>query len=300
VFVQILTKIQGILLETTPDWLLVQGDTTTVLASTIASTYAKIPVAHVEAGLRTYDHLNPFPEEINRVLTDHASSLHFAPTATARKALLKEGISDNTIHITGNTVIDALNDIITRPTPESLQQILLPIQKQKKIILVTAHRRENFGKPLQRIIKALISLSQYKDTHIVYPVHPNPNISKPIKEHLSNISNISIMDSLDYLTFTHLMKHSYIILTDSGGIQEEAPGLGIPVLVLRELTERTEAITQGTALMVGTETKNIVSTTRILLDNESTYNSMVKNINPFGDGNASKKIADILITQPTL
>ena len=297
VFAQILTKIQSVFVETNPDWLLIQGDTTTVLASTIAATYAKIPVAHVEAGLRTYDHFNPFPEEINRVLTDHVSSIHFAPTKTARDALLKEGISHETIHVTGNTVIDALNEIIQHPAPELLNTIVNNIQDNKKIILVTSHRRENFGQPFQNIIQALVELSQYDDTHIIYPAHPNPNIQKPLREKVSNIDNISIIDPLDYITFTHLMKCSYLILTDSGGIQEEAPGLGIPVLVLRKITERTEAIDQGTAQIVGTNPKKIVDTTRTLIENPLAYDNMIKNINPFGDGNAAIRIAKILIQQ---
>ena len=295
VFTQVLNGIQPILVDTRPDWLLVQGDTTTVLASTIAAAYEKIPVGHVEAGLRTYNRENPFPEEINRVLTDHAASLHFAPTLTARKALLREGISEHTIHVTGNTVIDTLNTIISRPAPSSFQTILGNIPDDKRLILVTAHRRENFGEPLQRIIAALLQLAKRDDTHIVYPVHPNPNINKPIKKLLLNQKNISVIEPLDYLTFAHLMKQSYLILTDSGGIQEEAPGLGIPVLVLRKVTERTEAVDQGTALMVGTDTNKIVRSATLLLDNKSSYKEMVKTVNPFGDGNAAQRIVSILL-----
>ncbi len=297
VFIQVLNGIQPILVQSKPDWLLVQGDTTTVLASTIAAAYEKIPVGHIEAGLRTYDRGNPFPEEINRVLTDHAASLHFAPTITDRAALLREGISNHTIHVTGNTVVDTLNTIISRPESPSLRTILSNMEDDKRLILVTAHRRENFGEPLQRIIVALLQLAKREDIHIVYPVHPNPNINKPIKELLLNQSNISVVEPLDYLTFTHLMKQSYLILTDSGGIQEEAPGLGIPVLVLRKVTERTEAVEQGTAIMVGTDTEKIVKSVTLLLDNKPSYKAMIKSVNPFGDGNASQRIVSILLDQ---
>ena len=297
VFIQVLNGIQPILVQSKPDWLLVQGDTTTVLASTIAAAYEKIPVGHIEAGLRTYDRGNPFPEEINRVLTDHAASLHFAPTITDRAALLREGISNHIIHVTGNTVVDTLNTIISRPESPSLRTILSNIEDDKRLILVTAHRRENFGEPLQRIIVALLQLAKREDIHIVYPVHPNPNINKPIKELLLNQSNISVVEPLDYLTFTHLMKQSYLILTDSGGIQEEAPGLGIPVLVLRKVTERTEAVEQGTAIMVGTDTEKIVKSVTLLLDNKPSYKAMIKSVNPFGDGNASQRIVSILLDQ---
>ena len=297
VFTQVLNGIQPILVDTKPDWLLVQGDTTTVLAATIAAAYRKIPVGHVEAGLRTYCRDNPFPEEINRVLTDHAASLHFAPTLTAREALLREGISDHTIHVTGNTVIDTLTTIISRPTPSSLQIILDSIPADKHLILVTAHRRENFGEPLQRIVVALLELAKREDIHIVYPVHPNPNINKPINEALLNQNNISVIAPLDYLTFAHLMKQSYLILTDSGGIQEEAPGLGVPVLVMREVTERTEAIEQGTALMVGTDSNKIMESTTLLLQNKESYGEMIKTTSPFGDGKAAQRIVNILLEQ---
>ena len=297
VFTQVLNGIQPILVDTKPDWLLVQGDTTTVLAATIAAAYRKIPVGHVEAGLRTHNRDNPFPEEINRVLTDHAASLHFAPTLTAREALLREGISDHTIHVTGNTVIDTLTTIISRPTPSSLQIILDSIPTDKRLILVTAHRRENFGEPLQRIVVALLELAKREDIHIVYPVHPNPNINKPINEALLNQNNISVIAPLDYLTFAHLMKQSYLILTDSGGIQEEAPGLGVPVLVMREVTERTEAIEQGTALMVGTDSNKIMESTTLLLENKESYEEMIKTTSPFGDGKAAQRIVNILLEQ---
>jgi UDP-N-acetylglucosamine 2-epimerase (non-hydrolysing) len=297
VFTQVLNGIQPILVDTKPDWLLVQGDTTTVLAATIAAAYRKIPVGHVEAGLRTHNRDNPFPEEINRVLTDHAASLHFAPTLTAREALLREGISDHTIHVTGNTVIDTLTTIISRPTPSSLQIILDSIPADKHLILVTAHRRENFGEPLQRIVVALLELAKREDIHIVYPVHPNPNINKPINEALLNQNNISVIAPLDYLTFAHLMKQSYLILTDSGGIQEEAPGLGVPVLVMREVTERTEAIEQGTALMVGTDSNKIIESTTLLLENKESYGEMIKTTSPFGDGKAAQRIVNILLEQ---
>ena len=277
--------------------MLVQGDTTTVLAATLAAAYFRVPVGHVEAGLRTYDRTNPFPEEINRVLTDHASSLHFAPTENARSSLLSEGISEANVYVTGNTVVDALQVITARQLTPSSKDILNGLPRKKRLILVTAHRRENFGAPLQRIITALLELAHREDAHIVYPVHPNPSVNEPVKKALGGHHNISLLPPLDYLTFAHLMKSAYVILTDSGGIQEEAPSLGVPVLVMRAVTERPEAIDAGTAALVGSETEKIVSVTTHLLNDKSAYQEMAQAVNPFGDGNAARKIVRILLRQ---
>ncbi len=297
VFVQVLERMQPVLLEMRPDWILVQGDTTTVLAATLAAAYAQVSVGHVEAGLRTYDRTNPFPEELNRVLTDHAASLHFAPTKNARKALIREGISENTVHVTGNTVIDALQFITAQSLPRSSADILDVLPEKKRLILVTAHRRENFGAPLQSIIAALLELARHNEAHIVYPVHPNPSVNVPVRKALGDCANISLLPPLDYLTFAHLMKRAHLILTDSGGIQEEAPGLGVPVLVMRAVTERPEAITAGTATLVGTDTEKIVGATMRLLKDEDAHKEMAQAVNPFGDGHAARKIVEILLRQ---
>jgi len=297
VFAQVLERIRPVLADFRPDWVLVQGDTTTVLAATLAAAYFQVPVGHVEAGLRTYDRTNPFPEEINRILTDHVASLHFAPTKNARNSLLREGISEKNVYITGNTVVDALQVITARQLTSSTKGILNRLPSRKRLILVTAHRRENFGAPLQRIITALLQLADREDIHLVYPVHPNPSVNEPVKKALGSHRNISLLPPLDYMTFVHLMKNAYVILTDSGGIQEEAPGLGVPVLVMRAVTERPEAIEAGTAALVGSKTEKIVSVTTRLLNDKSAHQEMAQAINPFGDGKAAQKIVEILLRQ---
>ena len=293
VLAQVLLRIEPVLHELKPNWVLVQGDTTTVLATALAASYSQINVGHVEAGLRTYDRQNPFPEEINRVLTDHTAILHFAPTEMACQALLKEGIPSANIHLTGNTVIDALQTIIAR-TPSSVMETLPSFPADKRLLLVTAHRRENFGTPLENIIGALLELSQRDDLQIVYPVHPNPNVQAPVTEKLADIHDIHLLPPLDYLTFVHLMKRSDLILTDSGGIQEEATGLKVPVLVMRTVTERYEAIESGTAILVGTDTGRIVAETNRLLDDPNAYKAMVNAPNPFGDGKAAARIVKVI------
>ena len=294
VLAQVLLRIDPALNELKPNWVLVQGDTTTVLATALAASYAYIPVGHVEAGLRTYDRRNPFPEELNRVLTDHTSDLHFAPTERARQALLREGIGDDSVHVTGNTVIDALQTIVSS-TPPSFREILPSFHAGKRIVLVTAHRRENFGKPLENIVSALRELAQRGDVQILYPVHPNPNVHVAVTKALADVDGIHLLPALDYLTFAHLMGRSDLILTDSGGIQEEAAGLDVPVLVMRMVTERPEAIEAGTALLVGTNPSRIVLEANRLLDDPDAYQSMARASNPFGDGRAATRIADILI-----
>ena len=297
VFAHVLERIRPVLANLRPDWMLVQGDTTTVLAATLAAAYHHVPVGHVEAGLRTYDRSNPFPEELNRLLTDHAASIHFAPTENARTALLGEGISEETVHVTGNTVIDALQVITMRRLPSSSADILNRFPEKRHLILVTAHRRENFGAPLQRILTALLELAKRDDAHIVYPVHPNPSVDVPVRRALGGCDNISLLPPLDYLTFAHLMKRAHLILTDSGGIQEEAPGLGVPVLVMRAVTERPEAIDAGTAALVGTRIEKIVAATTRLLEDDDAHQQMAQAANPFGDGHAASKIVEILLRQ---
>lgn len=289
-----LGKIQPVLEEVKPDIVLVQGDTSTAFIVSLAGFYLKIPVGHVEAGLRTNDKNNPFPEEINRRLISHVADLHFAPTETARNYLLAEGISPENIHVTGNTVIDALlmtvNDKFVMP-PE-LKAVDF---ENSKIILVTAHRRENFGEPLRNICLALKDMAQHDDNlQIVYPVHLNPNVRRVVYDMLDDVENIFLTEPMDYEMFVNLMNKAYLILTDSGGIQEEAPSLGKPVLVLRNVTERPEAVEAGTAKVVGTEKENIIVATRELLDNKEEYDRMANIRNPYGDGTASKRIVKIL------
>lgn len=300
---RVLSTMDPILEDLHPDLVLVQEDTTTVMSTSIAAHYHRIEVGHVEAGLRTYDRFQPFPEEMNRVVTDHISDLHFSPTARACKSLLLEGISRNKIFITGNTVIDALNWVVKQPAGSSLHNLLESLGRgenrlslSKRIILVTAHRRESFGKPLQNICNALQSLADRNDVHFIYPVHHNPNIFEPVHKYLGKHSNITLIPPVDYQTKVQLMKHNRLILTDSAGIQEEAPSLGIPVLVLRDTSERPEAVDAGAARLVGTDSNRIIPEVERLLDDQAAYNSMARVINPYGDGQAAERIIDILIT----
>ncbi len=293
----VLIRLSEIIKKEKPDYLLVQGDTTTAMAASMAAFYQKVKVAHVEAGLRTWDKFNPYPEEINRKIIDGLCDLCFAHTEQAKQNLMKEGISDSIIEITGNTVIDALLDVAGRSFSvkgTALENIPFNI---KKIILVTAHRRENFGQPLINICSAIkeIALRHLSDVCIVYPVHLNPNVKDTVYSILNGIKNILLIEPLEYESFVQLMKRSYLILTDSGGLQEEAPSLGKPVLVLREVTERQEAVEAGTAQVVGTEPENIVNKTIELLEDEKKYDYMTKATNPYGDGKAGKRIVDLLL-----
>ena len=292
----VLNKLEPVLVQAKPDWALVQGDTTTVMATTLLAYYHRISVGHVEAGLRTHDKFHPFPEEINRTVTDVVADLHFAPTETARQHLLREGISESSIYVTGNTVIDALLQVVQKPC--RLDGYLAGIPWDKRIILVTAHRRENFGQPLVNICQALLEIvGSYPDVHIVYPVHPNPNVRESVHTLLDGNGRISLLEPLNYLTFVHVMQRSYLVLTDSGGLQEEAPSLGKPVLVLREVTERPEAVQTGTVRVVGTARDAIVSQACRLLEDTVLYERMAQAVNPYGDGRASGRIVRILLEE---
>jgi UDP-N-acetylglucosamine 2-epimerase (non-hydrolysing) len=278
-----------------PDWLLVQGDTTSVMAAALAAFYQGVRVGHVEAGLRTGDKRHPFPEEINRRVASVLADLHFAPTATARENLQREGIADERIVVTGNTVIDALLDVAARPYDWSGGPLAC-IPRDKRLILVTAHRRENFGEPIRAICTALREIAAcYPDTHLVYPVHLNPNIQRPVYELLNAASNVTLLSPLDYLPMVHLMRAAYLVLTDSGGLQEEAPSLGKPVLVMRQTTERPEAVAAGTARLVGADPGRIVAETSRLLDDRHAYAQMAQAVNPFGDGQAAVRIVAALV-----
>ena len=298
VTVTVLAQIGEIIRKERPDYLLVQGDTTTSMAASLAAFYQKVKIIHLEAGLRTWNKLHPYPEEINRIIIDSMSDFCFTHTEQAKQNLLREGVALDKIEVTGNTVIDSLlgitaTDIDTRNSP------LENIPFNKKIILVTAHRRENFGQPLINICNAIkeIALRYSSSVQIVYPVHPNPNVQKPVCSILKGIINVSLIEPLDYKYFVHLMKHSYLILTDSGGLQEEAPSLGKPVLVLRQVTERPEAVETGTAEVVGTQSRAIVEATVKLLENKEKYERMVQATNPYGDGNAGKRIVERLLKE---
>lgn len=300
---QIIIKIKPILDKYQPDVILVHGDTATTFAASLAAYYHQIPIAHVEAGLRTGNIYSPWPEEGNRKLTSALAHLHFAPTKNSANNLLKENIPAENIIITGNTVIDALFKAVEKLESNTLIQKQLHEQfsfldTNKRIILVTGHRRENFGKGFESICNALVTIAtQHRDIQIVYPLHLNPNVREPANRILKNIENIYLIEPLDYLPFVYLMKSSYIILTDSGGIQEEAPSLGKPVLVMRDTTERPEAVEANTVKLVGTSQESITSKVHALLTNQELYNDMALAHNPYGDGKASQRILDALITQ---
>lgn len=294
---RVLSGLKPILIDARPDLMLVQGDTTTTFIASLAAFYMRIPVAHIEAGLRTGNRYSPFPEEINRKLTTSIAALHFAPTPLARRNLLVECVRDDAIHVTGNTSIDALLWIINNRRPDfdqSADEKRLNFLN-RRFILVTTHRRESFGAPMQRIMRALaVIASRFPELPVVFPVHFNPNVRVEVDKFLHGIPNVHLMDPMDYLSFAHLMNRSYLILTDSGGVQEEAPSLGKPLLVLRDTTERPEGIEAGSAMLVGTDFDRIVSETCRLLTDQTHYNSMASVNNPYGDGHAAERITTVV------
>lgn len=294
VTVTILEKIELIINEVNPDLVIVHGDTSTTFASALAAFYKKIPVAHVEAGLRTYDIYSPYPEEFNRQAVGIISKYNFAPTEVSRLNLIKEGKDAESIYVTGNTAIDALKTTVkSNYEHEYLQWVA-----DSKLILLTAHRRENLGDPMRKIFRAIKKIArEYSDVKIIYPIHMNPIIRKIANEELKNNNRIKIVNPLDVIDFHNFLSRSYLILTDSGGIQEEAPSLGKPVLVLRDTTERPEGIEAGTLKLVGTDTEKIYDNIKLLLDSETEYKKMAGAKNPYGDGTACKKIADILLNR---
>ena len=300
----VLTRLEAVFASARPDWVLVEGDTTTVAAASLAAFYARIRVGHVEAGLRSHRKWQPFPEEINRRVTGVIADLHFAPTAQARQNLLSEGVPERQVVLTGNPVIDALRSIEVQPwDPRSLGKAGRALEgSPARLILVTAHRRENFGEPIERICGALRDLAQRygEGLRLFYPVHRNPNIWDPVHGLLRGIPNIILTPPLEYLALVHLMKRSWLVLTDSGGIQEEAPALGVPVLVMREVTERPEAVASGNVRLVGTDRRRIVAETASLLDNPGEHERMARAVAPYGDGHAARRIVDSLQGKPVI
>lgn len=300
----ILTKMKNILLQNKPDIILVHGDTTTTFAVSLASFYASIPVGHIEGGLRTYNLKAPFPEEFNRQIVSKVATWHFAPTKLCKKNLLSEGFDKSSIFVVGNTVIDSLfltlkkigqNKLLKKKLEKFLNEKLFFEWKSEKFILVTAHRRESFGDGLTNICYAIEKLAlKYRNIHFIFPLHMNPIVSNQFKKNLTYLNNVHLTDHLDYKTFIYLLKYSYLVLTDSGGIQEEAPSLKKPVLVMRQVTERIEAINAGTAKLIGTKVHSIVRNVSSLIDNDELYKKMSKAKNPYGDGLSAKRIVKIL------
>ena len=294
----VLIKIKEIYLMEKPDIVFVQGDTTTTFASALAAYYLQIKVAHIEAGLRTYNKYSPFPEEINRRMVSAIADLHFAPTEQSKLNLLKENVNEKDIFVTGNTVIDALFMILEKIKGEhiSIEGIESSELENKRLILVTGHRRESFGEGFENICNALKELAEsFNDIIIIYPVHLNPNVRGPVNRILGNVRNVKLIEPIGYLSFVYLMEKAYIIITDSGGIQEEAPSLSKPVLVMREITERPEAVKAGTVKIVGTQKESIINSTRQLLLDADEYKKMSSTKNPYGDGKSAQRTYEILI-----
>ncbi|MDR2015799.1 MAG: UDP-N-acetylglucosamine 2-epimerase (non-hydrolyzing) [Azoarcus sp.] len=295
----VLLGMRGVYKAWLPEMVLVHGDTTTTLAASLSAYYARVKVGHVEAGLRTHNKWSPWPEEINRRCAGVMADIHFAPTQKALANLVREGKPGNSIHITGNTVVDALLDVVHRVRTDAALRTRLDTQFDflnpgKRLVLVTGHRRENFGAGFENICLALRDLASRGDIEVVYPVHLNPNVQKPVRRILSNVSGVHLIEPLDYLPFVYLMDRSTLLITDSGGVQEEAPSLGKPVLVMRNTTERPEAVEAGTVKLVGTKTSVIIEEASRLLDDPVAYEAMTHAHNPYGDGQAAARIRDIL------
>ncbi len=300
----ILKKMESVLQETQPDMVLVHGDTTTTLATSLACFYQKIAVGHVEAGLRSGDMFKPWPEEMNRRVCDIVASCYFAPTESARQNLLRENIDPSKIHVTGNTVIDALLATVRMIDADaelasSLQSQFSFLDETKKLIVITGHRRENFGAPFENVCHAITDLSRESNVEVIYPVHLNPHVQEPVRRILGAVDNVHLIDPLEYLPFVYLMRRSHLILTDSGGIQEEAPSLGKPVFVMRDVTERPEAVDAGTVKLVGADRRTIVDTVSHVLRNQDAYDAMSRAHNPYGDGRASERIVEFISNRST-
>ena len=290
----IMAALEPVLAAERPDWVLVQGDTTTVVAASLAAFYARIRVGHVEAGLRTFDDHNPFPEEMNRKLSSLMADLHFCPTESAQENLVFEGVGSDRTVVTGNTVIDALTSVAAQ-NYDVTSGPLAGIDFDKRVVLVTSHRRENHGEPLQHICEAVRRIARSADVEVVFTIHPNPRVGEAVKPMLEGIENVNLLPPLDYLPLVQLMKRSHLILTDSGGLQEEAPSLGVPVLVLRDTTERSEGLKAGTCKLVGTDADDIFTAAMQLLTDPVEHGNMAQAVNPYGDGSAAPRIVEALL-----
>lgn len=291
----LISHLAPVLLQESPRWVLVQGDTTTAMAGSLVAYYQRRRVGHIEAGLRTGDRFQPFPEEINRKIADSVSDLLFAPTQAAKENLLREGCRPQDILLTGNTVVDALL-LMTKQPNEWANSFVHSLPESSRLILVTTHRRENFGQPLINICAAIRSLVEsYDNIHVVFPVHLNPNVRETVYALLGRLPKVTLLPPLDYSDFVHILPRTHVILTDSGGIQEEAPTFGVPVLILRETTERMESVEAGVARLVGTDMEQILTWTTQLLENDALYQDMAQGINPYGDGRASERIVQALL-----
>lgn len=299
---EVLGRLEAVLEEFRPHRVLVHGDTTTTMAASLAAFYQQIPVGHVEAGLRTGNRYSPWPEEMNRKMTSALADLHFAPTESARANLLREGVDEGRIVVTGNTVIDALLSVVERFHVDRILEVTMRdrfgyLADGRRLILVTGHRRENFGRRFEGICRALSTLAERGDVQIAYPVHLNPHVQEPVKKILGGHDNVFLLEPQDYLPFVFLMKQSYLIITDSGGVQEEAPSLGKPVLVMRDTTERPEAVEAGTVRLVGADPGRIVAEAEKLLDDKEDYERMTLIHNPYGDGHASRRIVEVITNE---
>ena len=297
---KVLKGMEGVFGQWMPDMILVQGDTTTVMAAALAAFYHKIAVGHVEAGLRTGNIYSPWPEEMNRLIAGCLATQHYAPTPRSRDNLLKENKDPAAVFVTGNTVIDALHDAVAimdgdQALTAKLESEFPFLDPSKRLVLVTGHRRENFGEGFIHICNAIARVARRDDVQVVYPMHMNPNVRKPVTEILGHLGNVHLIEPLDYLSFLYMMRRSYLIMTDSGGVQEEAPSLGKPVIVMRDTTERPEAVDAGTVILAGTETETMASAAERLLDDAAFYNKMAHAVNPYGDGKASARIAEIVV-----
>ena len=298
---KVLKGMEGVFAEWTPDMVLVQGDTTTVMAAALAAFYHKIAIGHVEAGLRTGNLHSPWPEEANRLLAGCLANQHYAPTPRSRENLLKENKDPKTVFVTGNTVIDALHEAVKIMDGDAALKARLAAQfhfldPAKRLVLVTGHRRENFGEGFIHICNAIKRVASRPDVQVVYPMHMNPNVRKPVNEILGGLANVNLIEPLDYLSFLYMMRQSYLIMTDSGGVQEEAPSPGKPVIVMRDTTERPEAVDAGTVILAGTETESMASAAERLLDDAAFYDKMARAVNPYGDGLAARRIAELVAT----
>ena len=298
---KVLKGMENVFDQWRPDIVLVQGDTTTVMATALAAFYHKIEVGHVEAGLRTGNIYSPWPEEMNRLIAGNLATWHFAPTPRSRDNLLKENKDPSRVFVTGNTVIDALHDAVGMIDADKALEARLSAQfpfldPTKRLLLVTGHRRENFGDGFIHICNAIARVAKRPDVQVVYPMHMNPNVRKPVTEILGALDNVHLIEPLDYLSFLYMMRRSHLIMTDSGGVQEEAPSLGKPVIVMRDTTERPEAVDAGTVILAGTSTESMVSSAERLLDDDAFYDRMAHAVNPYGDGKAAQRIVEIIRT----